>query len=299
MSRVVHIGDSTEELQVRHQQLIAKSREFSGPSHTAPLEDVDLLVLSTLNGLGLDLHTLQRAVDHNTGVVVCDEGFMPTGVLLPLFEAWNHTEVLHGQIEASRPTKKRAWQLVVQEKIRQQAQSLPPDHRVAQRLNELAGHVRSGDAGNTEAIAARIYWPALMGPNFRRMPRTRLGPNGALDYGYAIVRSLVARCLVGVGLHPALGIFHHGRSNPFCLVDDLVEPLRPVVDRVVAAAPERFIGDLDPEGKEVLRQLLNQEFTCGDHQGLLTTACSRYAESFRNYLLGEGESIEFPRVAHH
>ncbi len=295
---MVHIGDATQKLSVHHQQLVARGREFSDSDNTAPLEDIALLVLSTLNGLELDLYTLQRAAAHRTGVVVCDEGFMPTGILLPLFGAWNHTEVLHGQIEASRPTKKRAWQRVVQEKIRQQAQSLPPDHRVAKRLIELAGQVRSGDAGNTEAIVARIYWPALMGPNFRRMPRTRLGPNGALDYGYAIMRSLVARCLVGVGLHPALGIFHHGRSNPFCLVDDLVEPLRPVVDRVVAAEPERFMGDLDPECKEVLRQLLNQEFTCGDHQGLLTTACSRYAESFRNYLLGDGEEIKFPRAAH-
>ncbi len=135
-----------------------------------------------------------------------------------------------------------------------------------------------------------------MGPQFRRLPRTRVGVNGALDYGYAIIRSLVARCIVGVGLHPALGIHHHSRSNPLCLADDLVEPLRPTVDRIVSGNREMFLGDLEPDGKIVLRKLLDLPFGCGEHHGLLTTACEHYVESFRSYLVGEGEAIKFPEV---
>ena len=120
------------------------------------------------------------------------------------------------------------------------------------------------------------------------------GINGALDYGYAIVRSLVARCIVGVGLHPALGIHHQSRTNPFCLADDLVEPLRPVVDRIVSANRDMFAGDLEPDGKIVLRNLLDLPFGCGEHRGILTTTCERYLESFRSYLIDEGAAIQFP-----
>ncbi len=296
MSRVVHVGDSTAQISVRHHQLVAEGRNETDSDRTAPLEDLDLVVLSTLNGLDLDLHTLQRAVEHSTGVVVCDENFQPAGILLPLFGVWNHTEVLHAQMATSLPRRKRAWQQVVRQKILQQAVSLNRDSPAYARLVELVPQVTSGDSTNAEATAARAYWPALMGPEFRRIPRTRVGINGALDYGYAIVRSLVARCIVGVGLHPALGIHHQSRTNPFCLADDLVEPLRPVVDRIVSANRDMFAGDLDPDGKIVLRELLNRPFGCGDHRGLLTTACERYVESFRSYLIDDGEAIQFPEV---
>lgn len=295
MSRVVHVGDSTARISVHHHQLVAEGR-LGADDRTAPLEDLDLVVLSTLNGLNLDLHTLQRAVQHGTGVVICDDNFQPAGILLPLFGAWNHTEVLHAQMATSLPRRKRAWQQVVRQKIREQARSLDESGPVHQRLVDLSERVRSGDSSNTEATAARLYWPALMGPEFRRVPRTREGINGALDYGYAIVRSLVARCIVGVGLHPALGIHHQSRTNPLCLADDLVEPLRPVVDRIVSANRDMFAGDLEPDGKIVLRKLLDLPFGCGDHRGLLTTACERYMESFRGYLLGDNEAIEFPEV---
>ena len=296
MARVVHVGDSTARISVRHHQLVSEGRDNTDHDNTAPLEDLDLVVLTTLNGLDLDLHTLQSAIEHGTGFVVCDEHFQPSGILLPLFGAWNHTEVLHAQMAASFPRRKRAWQQIVRQKILQQAESLVQDELIARRLDELSSLVRSGDSSNIEATAARIYWPALMGPQFRRLPRTRVGVNGALDYGYAIIRSLVARCIVGVGLHPALGIHHHSRSNPLCLADDLVEPLRPTVDRIVSGNREMFLGDLEPDGKIVLRKLLDLPFGCGEHHGLLTTACEHYVESFRSYLVGEGEAIKFPEV---
>ena len=296
MSRVVHVGDSAASLSVRHHQLVAEGRNETDTDRTAPLEDLDLVVLSTLNGLDLDLHTLQRAVEHSTGVVVCDENFQPAGILLPLFGVWNHTEVLHAQMASSLPRRKRAWQQVVRQKILEQAGALHSNSPAHSHLMELASQVRSGDSTNAEATAARAYWPALMGPEFRRIPRTRVGINGALDYGYAIVRSLVARCIVGVGLHPALGIHHQSRTNPFCLADDLVEPLRPVVDRIVSANRDMFAGDLESDGKIVLRNLLDLPFGCGEHRGILTTTCERYLESFRSYLIDDGEAIQFPEV---
>jgi len=133
-----------------------------------------------------------------------------------------------------------------------------------------------------------------MGDNFRRTPGTREGVNGSLDYGYAIVRSLVARCVVGVGLHPALGVHHRSRTNPLCLADDLVEPLRPLVDRIVASDRKRFDNGLDSSGKELLRRILDTPMACGSHTGPLTTSCEHYALSFRDFFLGDSQAIDFP-----
>lgn len=293
MSRVLHIGDAVQRLRVKHRQVIADRRDDS-PSRTAPLADVDAIVLAGLEHLGIDRHALQQACEMGTAVVVCDDRQLPSGVLLPLFGAWNHTEVLHHQIDMTLPRRKRAWQQVIEQKLVAQAGTLAPGSPTEPVIRELAGRVRSGDSQNLEAQGARLYWPALFGPGFRRIPRTREGLNGALDYGYAIARSVVARCATAVGLHPALGIHHRSRTNPLCLVDDLVEPLRPAVDAIVAANRSSFDGALEPADKRILVGLMETTFTCGPHRGLLTTAVQRYAESFRDYVLGESDRIEFP-----
>jgi len=298
VSRVLHVGEKVEHLSVRHNQLVAEARHET-TTRTAPLSDVDVVVLSSHLGLSLDLHTLRSAVDAGTAVVVCDERHLPNGVLLPLFGSWNHTEVLHQQLDATAPRRKRAWQQIVRRKIEAQARALPKGSPVASRLDELATQVRSGDPENVESQAARIYWPAMLGVGFRRRPQTREGVNGALDYGYAIVRSVVARCAVAVGLHPALGVHHSSRTNPLCLADDLMEPLRPVVDRLVAGHRLELTGDLDPDGKLVLTTLLELPFRCGKHKGTLTTATSRYGESFREYITGRSDTIMFPEALDH
>ena len=298
MSRVLHVGEKVEHLSVHHNQLVAETRDET-PIRTAPLADVDVVVLASHLGLSLDLHTLRSAVDAGTAVVVCDERHLPNGVLLPLYGTWNHTEVLHQQLDATAPRRKRAWQQIVRRKIEAQVSALPTGTPAAERLEELVTRVRSGDPANCEAQAARIYWPAMMGAGFRRRPQTREGVNGALDYGYAIVRSVVARCVVAVGLHPALGVHHSSRTNPLCLVDDLVEPLRPVVDRLVAGHRLEFTGNLDPDGKLVLTTLLEIPFRCGEHKGTLTTATGRYGESFRDYIAGRSDTIMFPEALDH
>ena len=298
MSRVLHVGEKVERLSVHHNQLVAETRDET-PTRTAPLADVDVVVLSSHLGLSLDLHTLRSTVAAGTAVVVCDERHLPNGVLLPLFGTWNHTEVLHQQLDMTVPRRKRAWQQIVRRKIEAQAIALPTGSPATGRLEELVTRVRSGDPDNCEAQAARIYWPAMMGPDFRRRTQTREGVNGALDYGYAIIRSVVARCAVAVGLHPALGVHHSSRTNPLCLADDLVEPLRPVVDGVVAGHRLEFTGDLDPDGKLVLTALLDVPFRCGEHKGTLTTAATRYGESFRDYVAGRSNMIMFPEALDH
>ena len=150
----------------------------------------------------------------------------------------NHTENvsrLREQIDASKPLCKRLWRQVVIAKIKAQAANLEQNTPAWAKLRTLAREVKSGDTSNVEAQAAKVYWSAWLGGDdtFRRDKDGHDGLNAALNYGYAILRAAVGRALVATGLHPALGIHHANRSNAFCLADDLLEPLRPIVDRRV------------------------------------------------------------------
>ena len=141
-----------------------------------------------------------------------------------------HTRILSGQIAASAPTKKRIWREIVREKIWRQADICArATGRRREELARMADKVRSGDPDNVESRAARFYWPALFGRQFRRNTDAA-GINTLLNYGYAILRAATARAVAGAGLHPALGVHHRNQYDPFCLADDLMEPLRPLAD---------------------------------------------------------------------
>ena len=295
MSRVVHIADDIGRLQVRDRQLLATVRHDTVVGPKAPLEDLDLVIVDSTRGLLLDFHVLQSLLSEQTSLVVCDKKHMPAGILMPLAGAWDHTRTLHAQIEMSVPRKKRAWQQVVRAKILAQADNLPKGNPARAQLLLLAAGVRSGDAGNTEATAARAYWPALLGKAFRRQPGSGGAENGLLDFGYAIVRSVVARSVVGAGLHPALGLHHSSRSNPFCLVDDLMEPLRPAVDAIVVTAGEMDLNEATT--RRLLVGVLQLPFRVGERVGPLNVVADSYVNSVRRYICGEIDRIESPTVA--
>ncbi len=168
------------------------------------------------------------------------------------------------------------------------------EREIARRkLVGLAAEVRSGDTRNAEGQAARFYWPALMGEDFRR-ERYGAWPNGLLNYGYTVMRAAVARALVGAGLHPAFGLHHHNRGNAFCLADDLVEPLRPVVDAAVLRLLKRGTVEVCPETKRAILELLVIEATVGELSGPLMVGLHRMAASLWQCYAGERTSIELP-----
>jgi CRISPR-associated protein Cas1 len=170
--------------------------------------------------------------------IVSNEKHLPAAMLLPLSTHSTQTERFARQAALSLPARKRAWQQIVQSKLRAQARLLEETTGMDHGLRLMAGRVRSGDPDNLEAQAARIYWQALFGKDatgedFRRDPEGE-GLNLWLNYGYAVLRAIVARALCAAGLHPSLGVHHHNRYDTFCLADDLMEPFRPLVDRVAA-----------------------------------------------------------------
>jgi len=184
-------------------------------------------------------------------------------------------------------------------KIRAQARNLSHEPLVRERLMSLSRRVRSGDPDNLEAQASQIYWPALfrdlggVESPFRRIPGggEGKGPNALLDYGYAVLRAGLGRAIVSAGLLPALGVAHHNRANPFCLADDLIEPLRPMVDGKVRMLVARSAVVLDQSTKGELVALQWQTVRMRNEAGPLSAGLSRYAASFVQALAGEGDLV--------
>jgi CRISPR-associated protein Cas1 len=260
-----------------------------------PCEDVGFVVVD--NAQATYSHAaLARLVDFGAVVVLCNEKHLPSGLLLPLA---THSEVvwrLHEQIALRKPVRKQLWRQIVVAKIRAQAGNLPDDSSCRQRLLALAGEVKSGDAGNAEALAAKIYWAAWLdeGVAFHRDPDAADGINAMLNYGYAVVRAAVARSLISAGLHPALGLFHRHRANVFCLADDMLEPLRPLVERTVRQLNREGQTVLDPPGKRALLSLLTATVRVGDQQGPLMVELHHTTASLVRCIQGNEKRLVLP-----
>jgi len=201
---------------------------------------------------------LQRLCEENIPLVILGTNYSPSGMLLSCTGNHRQMEVQHMQIENKKPLQKKIWQLIVKEKIKNQSRVLSLANKPNQ-LMEICKDVLSADSTNREAYAAKIYFRELFGDNFKRNNDAEV-INSFLNYGYAIIRSAIARYVVAAGLNPAYGVGHHNKLNPFCLVDDLIEPFRQMVDYCVYKifANHNDISELNREYKSKLSGLLTQ-----------------------------------------
>ncbi|MDR0872742.1 MAG: type II CRISPR-associated endonuclease Cas1 [Prevotellaceae bacterium] len=216
---------------------------------TIPIEDIGVVVIDNKQ-ITFTSGLMEALLDNNCAVITCDSRSMPRGLLLPLEKNTTQSERFTAQIEASVPLKKQLWQQSIQAKIENQAFVLNKC-RNAEVRNMLAwvNQVKSGDSDNLEGRAAAYYWKNL----FEDFTRGKDGvpPNNLLNYGYAILRAVVARALVASGLLPTLGIHHHNRYNAYCLADDIMEPYRPFVDKLVV----EIVGAKKPENLELTKEI--------------------------------------------
>lgn len=220
-----------------------------------PVEDLGILVLEH-PAITITQGALLECQKNKVAVVFCDERHLPYSVMLPIAEGNKlHNKVLRQQAKLSLPFKKRIWKNIIKEKILQQSLTLEYFNKPHDELQSIALKVKSGDSSNLEAEAARKYWPLLMGKDFVRNYKSE-GANALLNYGYSILRAMIARALVGTGLHPALGIFHHNQYDGLALADDLMEPFRPWVDRMVySILLENPEAQISRQSKQVLLEL--------------------------------------------
>ncbi len=222
---------------------------------------------------------------------------MPHSMLMPLEGNATQQESYRCQLEASEPTRKRAWQQVVESKIRNQAALLTSIGMDGGLLKPYYTNVRSGDTDNREGAASRIYWSTLFGKGFRR-ERDGAPPNNMLNYGYAILRAAVARALIGSGLYPAFGIFHRNRYNAFPLADDMMEPYRPFVDEIVYRL--HIDGAADELTRDIKAQLLHILFAdvrMGTVRRPLEVALTMTTASLLKMFKGETARLSLPAMA--
>jgi CRISPR-associated protein Cas1 len=229
-------------------------------------------------------------------LVICGPNHLPAAVLLPLAD---HSQIIWRigeQVAVSRPRRKRLWKQLVQAKIRAQAANVPTDWPAHAKLLDLARQVRSGDPSNIEAQAARIYWDNwLPETSFRRNPDLG-GLNSLLNYGYAVLRAAVARAIISAGLLPALGLFHSNRANAFCLADDLMEPLRPLVDDQARELFRQGYEELSQEAKARLLEILQEPVRIARRRGPLMVSLHRMVASLVRCYQGEDKRLEIPRA---
>ncbi|MBB6193339.1 CRISPR-associated protein Cas1 [Sphingobium wenxiniae] len=212
-------------------------------------------------------------------IVLCAANHAPVALISPIDGHHAQAAKMRAQWDAPRPLMKQLWRQIVVAKIEMQASLLFARGRPeGNALAMMARRVRSGDAGNLEAQAARRYWPALMGTDFRR-DQDADGANALLNYGYTIMRSCVARSIVAAGLHPTIGLHHHNRLNGFALADDLVEPFRPLVDNLVQRMADEGVDSVTSEAKLRLARLIGHDVRIGGNISPVSVASQRMAQS--------------------
>ncbi|MGI8581258.1 MAG: type II CRISPR-associated endonuclease Cas1 [Chitinophagaceae bacterium] len=231
IKRTLYFGNPAY-LKTKDEQLIIEMQD-TGETKTTPIEDIGILILDHQQ-ITITQAVLAKLLANNTAIITCDNTHHPVGMQLSLDGHTLQSQKFKAQIEASVPLKKQLWQQTVAAKVTNQAALLRQQRIENKYMLNLASCVKSGDSDNCEARAAVYYWKNIF-PEFLQFRRERYGPppNNLLNYGYAILRAIVARALVCSGLLPTLGIHHRNQYNAYCLADDIMEPYRPFADKVV------------------------------------------------------------------
>ena len=241
-------------LSLRNGQMVIIRKELPDDNLTVPIEDIGLVMINHAM-VSLTIPLLNALTEQNVAVIFCNEKGMPASMLYNLQGNTTQGETLRNQLEVGEVLKKTLWKQIIEAKIKNQAALLNKMGKEGGILKPLYTNVKSGDSDNREGIAARLYWTALFGRDFIR-DRNIPGINSLLNYGYSVLRAAVTRALVSSGLFPALGIFHHHRSNAFPLSDDLMEPFRPFVDEIVFELTAQGEAELNTATKSRLIRVL-------------------------------------------
>ena len=290
INRIIEVAETPARLRVDLGRLavdvVGQSTVF------VPMKEIAAIVASN-PAVSLTQAVLSELAGQGGVFVAMSEQFLPVAMMLPLETHGTQTARMGKQAEASEPTKKRAWQTIVRAKVRAQWALLAALGRPEPGLEVLIKAVQSGDIKNIEAQAAARYWKVLFGPAFRR-DRDAFDQNRLLNYGYAVLRAATARAICGAGLHPCLGVQRHNKYNPYCLADDLMEPYRPLVDRVVLTIVERDGAQVEMSKVvrgEIISALLGRHQVRNEERTLFDLL-SRSAASCARVLTGEDRELD-------
>lgn len=266
---------------------------------TKPIEDLGVVVLDNKQ-ITITSGAMEALLENNCALITCDSKSLPVGLLLPLYGNTTQNERFRQQLDASLPLKKQLWQQTIQTKINNQAAVLLACTKEESKCMRIwANDVRSGDPDNLEARAAAYYWKTLFtGVEGFTRDREGIPPNNLLNYGYAILRAIVARGLVISGMLPTLGIHHHNRYNAYCLADDIMEPYRPYVDKLVFGLYQQHGKNvsLTKEIKASLLSIPTLEVRINRNRSPLMVAVGQTTSSLYKCFSGELRRIVYPEL---
>ncbi len=296
IKRTLYFGNPAY-LKTANEQLVIEMHD-SGESKSSPIEDIGLLILDHQQ-ITITQALMAKLLANNTAIITCDHTHHPTGMWLSLDGHTLQSQKFQAQIEATVPLKKQLWQQTVMCKIENQAALLALQREENKLMLTYSREVKSGDSENHEAKAAAYYWKRVF-PDFLEFRRERYGPppNNLLNYGYAILRAMVARGLTASGLLPTLGIHHRNQYNAYCLADDIMEPYRPFVDKVVCQIIRgngKFL-EMTPNMKKALLEISSMDVIIDGQKSPLMNAVQRTTASLAKCFEGKGRKILYPEL---
>ena len=295
IKRTLYFGNPVS-LSKKDSQLVVDFIGQDKPKINVPIEDIGVVLLDHYQ-IVITHALICSMQENNVAIISCDQKHLPYGMMLPFWHNHSFTDKIRQQINMSEPLKKNLWQQTVTAKIMNQAALLEKQGTEAVNMKNWARKVKSGDPENLEARAAAFYWNNLFveREGFRR-ERFGDAPNNLLNYGYAILRAVIARSLVGSGLLPALGIWHSNKYNAFCLADDIMEPYRPFVDALVIQImeEEQDIEELTPALKRSLLEVPVLDIEINRKKSPLMVGCQQTTASLMQCIEGKGKKIKYP-----
>lgn len=294
IKRTIYIGNPTY-LKSKNNQLEVIDPTTNEVKGKIPIEDIALLVLDNYQ-ITLSSQIITQLLQNNSAILHCNSQHLPQGLMLPFEGNTLLSENSKYQINASEPLKKQLWKQTIESKIKNQQLMLSFANKNFIGLNPYLNNVKSGDTTNMEGVAANYYWKEL----FHDFKRNRFGnsPNNMLNYGYIVLRSIVARAIVSSGLLPLLGIYHKNKYNAYCLADDIMEPYRPFVDKMVY----HYLNNteftphetLTKKTKAYLLQIATQDVLIKNQKSPLMVAVSTTTASLVKCYKGELKKLNYP-----
>ncbi len=293
IARIVEIADDHRYLSVLRGFMVVKNTEGDREEiGRVPLDDICALIANA-HGITYSNNLLVALAERCVPFVLCGANHNAVGMIWPVDGNFQQAKRFDSQISASKPVHKRLWAEVVRSKLQQQASVLEALGLPTAPISALIKKVRSGDSSNIEAQAARRYWTLLFGKEFRR-DRDADGINVLLNYGYTIYRAATARAVIAAGLHPTLGIHHSNEGNPMRLVDDLMEPFRPLIDLLVWHLNKNNELELSADNKRVLVRSLYEDMQSTMGATPVMVCMQKLAVSLAQVYMKESDDLELP-----
>ncbi|MBI3773881.1 MAG: type II CRISPR-associated endonuclease Cas1 [Gammaproteobacteria bacterium] len=293
IGRIVEVADDRRHLFVSRGFMVVQDTEGERKElGQVPLDDIAAVIVNA-HGLSYTNNLLVALAERGAPFVLCAANHNAIGMLWPVDGNFQQAKRFDAQIAASRPTHKRLWAEVVRSKLQQQAAALEAAGAPVAPLAALTAKVRSGDPDNLEAQGARRYWGLLFGDDFRR-DQNGGGLNSLLNYGYTVLRAATARAVIAAGLHPTLGLHHSNEGNPMRLVDDLMEPFRPVMDLHVWHLQRTGEVNVTSDTKRSLVRTLYDDMQTSSGATPVMVCMQRLAVSLAQVYLGDRDKLDLP-----